>query len=105
MNSDLIAASKEGRGWAKILQKGNQIKTVQDTTDNLNKFKIAFSELNSEVKDFNGNLKKSNNFLSQIANLQRSMDRQAKAANKFTWVVVILAIIQVAIAIIAYFKP
>ncbi len=97
--------SRETRGWIKIFQNAQSKKKLDDFKVTLNNLQGAFSGLNSEMKMFNDNITKSNEFLSQIANLQKSMEKQTKSANRFTWVVVGLAVLQVIIAIVAYLKP
>lgn len=95
---------RELRAWATLLKKGDDIKNIQNYAIAFENLKVTISGLNSEMKAFNETATKSNKFLSQIANLQKSMDAQARAANRFTMVVVVLAVLQVIIAVIPYIQ-
>jgi len=101
MVSDL-ETSREIRGWVKMFQNAQDVKKMQDFTIALNNLHQAFSGLNPEMKMFNENITKSNEFLCRIAKLQESMEEQTRAANRFTWVVVGLGVLQVAIAVFPY---
>ncbi len=85
-----------------ILQNAQSIKNLQELTSTLNNLHQAFSGLNPEMKMFNENITKSNEFLGRIAKLQESMEEQTRSANRFTWVVVGLGVLQVAIAALPY---
>lgn len=97
-----LEMSRELRGWAKIFQNAQDVKKMQDFTAALYNLRQAFSALNPEMKMFNENITKSNEFLGRIAKLQESMEGQTRSANRFTWVVVGLGVLQVAIAILPY---
>ena len=97
-----LEMSRELRNWAKIFQNAQNINRMQDFTVALNNLRQALSGLNPEMKMFNENITKSNEFLGRIAKLQESMEEQTKSANRFTWVVVGLGVLQVAIAAFPY---
>ncbi len=94
--------SRELRNWVKLLKDGQNAKKIENFTITLNNLQHAFSGLNYEMKEFNKNSKKSNKFLSKIAILQESIEKQTKTANRFTWVVVVLMALQVAIVTFPY---
>ena len=104
MASKNLDFSRELRGWAKLLKNAENVKKIESLTVALNGLKTSFSEVNGEMKMFNTNAKESNEFLGRIARLQESMDAQTKAANKLSWLVLFLAIIQVVIAAITLCK-
>ncbi|MGB8217321.1 MAG: hypothetical protein WCE94_08470 [Candidatus Methanoperedens sp.] len=85
-----------------IIQNAQNIKNIQELTATLNNLRQALSGLNPEMKMFNENITKSNEFLGRIAKLQESMEEQTRSANRFTWVVVGLGALQVAIAAFPY---
>jgi len=62
---------------------------------------LEFS-LYMEMKMFNENIMKSNELLDRIAKLQENMEEQTRSANRFTWVVVGLGVLQVVIAVFPY---
>ena len=97
MSSQDIEFSREVRGWAKFFQNG-------ENTKKLDAFSTSLNNLNREMKDFNENASKSNKFLGKIAKLQESLEAQTRSANKVTIAVILLAIIQVIIAALQYFK-
>ncbi len=103
MASDLEIL-RELRLWAKVFQNAQDVKKMQDFTAGLYNLRQAFSALNPEMKMFNENITKSNEFLGRIAKLQESMEAQTRSANRFTWVVVGLAALQVIMAILDYVK-
>ena len=97
MNSDI-----EVMDLVEILQNAQSIKNLQELTSTLNNLHQALSGLNPEMKMFNENITKSNEFLGRIAKLQESMEEQTRSSNRFTWVVVGLGVLQVAIAAFPY---
>lgn len=101
MASDLEML-RELRLWGKMFQNAQDVKKMQEFTAALYNLRQAFSALNPEMKMFNENITKSNEFLGKIAELQESMEKQTRSANRFTWVVIGLAVLQVIIAILPY---
>ncbi len=93
---------RELRLWAKMFKDVEDVKKMQEFTAALYNLRQAFSALNPEMKMFNENITKSNEFLGRIAKLQESMEAQTRSANRFTLVVVALAVLQVVIAILPY---
>ncbi len=101
MASDLEML-REVRLWAKMFKSAQDIQKMQEFTAALYNLRQAFSALNPEMKLFNENITKSNEFLGRIAKLQESMEAQTRSANRFTVVVVGLGVLQVVIAILQY---
>lgn len=93
---------REFRLWAKMLKNKEDIKKMEEFTGTLYNLRQAFSALNPEMKMFNENINKSNEFLGRIAKIQESMEAQTRSANRFTVVVVALAVIQVILAALPY---
>lgn len=87
------------RDFVEIIQNAQSINRMQEFTITLDNLRQTLSGLNPEMKMFNENITKSNVFLSKIAELQESMERQTRSANRFSLVVVGLAVLQVIIAI------
>lgn len=79
-----LETSRELRGWVKIFQNAQDVKKMQDFTAALYNLHQAFSAINPEMKLFNENINKSNEFLGRIAKLQESMEEQIKSTNRFT---------------------
>jgi FtsH-binding integral membrane protein len=100
--SDSMKLSSEVRSWKKLQLRAEDIKKAENYTLTLNRMHQALASLNSEMREFNQNITQSNTFLRQIADLQKSMEKQTKTAKLFTWVVVALAALQVIIAVIPY---
>ncbi len=101
MDSDLETI-QEFRRWIKMFKNAQDIQKMQDFTVALYNLRQAFAALNPEMKMFNENIMKSNEFLGRIAKLQESIEAQTRSANRFTWVVVGLGVLQVVVAILQY---
>ncbi|MDD5317590.1 MAG: hypothetical protein PHF51_02535 [Candidatus ainarchaeum sp.] len=98
--SEDLRFSRELRSWIKLFQGQQNIKKIEAFSATLNELRVAFSNLNSEMKAFNENSTKSNEFLGKIARLQESMENQTKAANMLTGVMAALVVLQIVLTLI-----